>query len=85
MSVKITSYPGREVTTDELKQGKYLELVQKFEPRYSWAAGVAISRFLNELKEGRIIARKCLSVLEPLSRLGCTVNSVSGPLTSGPM
>lgn len=59
MSVKNTSYPGREITTDELKQGKYLELVQKVEPRYSWAAGVAISRFLNELKEGRIIGRKC--------------------------
>lgn len=59
MSVKNTSFPGREITTDELKQGKYLEIVQKFEPRYSWAAGVAISRFLNELKEGRIIGRKC--------------------------
>jgi len=66
MSVKNTSYPGREITTDELKQGKYLELVQKFEPRYSWAAGVAISRFLNELKKGRIIARKCLKCARTL-------------------
>ena len=59
MSVKNTSYPGREITTEELKQGKYLELVQKVEPRYSWAAGVAVSRFLNELKDGRIIGRRC--------------------------
>jgi len=59
MSQKITSYPGHEITTDELKEGKYLEIVQKFEPRYSWAAGVAISRFLEELKKGRIIGRKC--------------------------
>jgi len=59
MSQKITSYPGHEITTDELKEGKYLEIVQKFEPRYSWAAGVAISRFLEELKRGRIIGRKC--------------------------
>lgn len=59
MSVKITSYPGREITPEELKEGKYLHIVQKVEPRYSWATGVAISRFLNELKEGRIIGRKC--------------------------
>ncbi len=59
MSQKITSYPGREITPEELKEGKYLDIAYKFEPRYSWAAGVAISRFLNELKEGRIIARKC--------------------------
>ncbi len=60
MSQKITSYPGREITPEELKEGKYLDIAYKFEPRYSWAAGVAISRFLNELKEGRIIARKCV-------------------------
>ena len=59
MSAKITSYPGKEITPEELKEGKYLELIQKVEPRYSWAAGVAISRFLKELKEGRIIGRKC--------------------------
>ncbi len=60
MSQKITSYPGREITPEELKEGKYLDIAYKFEPRYSWAAGVAISRFLNEFKEGRIIARKCV-------------------------
>ncbi len=59
MSVKITSYPGREITQEDLKEDKYLHIIQKVEPRYSWAAGVAISRFLNELKEGRIIGRKC--------------------------
>ena len=59
MSVKITSYPGHEITPQELKEGKYLDIAYKFEPKYSWAAGVAISRFLIELKEGKIIARKC--------------------------
>ncbi len=59
MSQKITSYPGHEITLDELKGDKYLDIVYKFEPRYSWAAGVAISRFLTELKNGKIVARKC--------------------------
>ncbi len=59
MSQKITSYQGREITPDDVKQGKYLDIVYRFEPKYSWAAGVAISRFLTELKGGKIVARKC--------------------------
>lgn len=59
MSRKITSYPGHEITADELKNGTYLDVQYKFVPRYSWAAGVAISRFLDELKAGRLVARKC--------------------------
>ncbi len=59
MSQKITSYPGHEITPEEVKAAKYLHIVYKFEPKYSWAAGVAISRFLDELKDGKIIARKC--------------------------
>src|SRR5438094_5399822 len=60
MSQKITSYPGHEITPEDVREGKYLDVVYKFEAKYSWAAGVAISRFLAELKEGRIIARKCM-------------------------
>ena len=59
MSQKITSYPGHEILPEEAKSGKYLHVVYKFEPKYSWAAGVAISRFLDELKAGKIIGRKC--------------------------
>jgi uncharacterized OB-fold protein len=59
MSKKIVSYPGQEITTEEVRKGKVLESIQKFEPRYNWAAGVAISRFLTELKNGKIIGRKC--------------------------
>ena len=61
MSQKITNYPGHEISPEDVKEGKYLDVVYKFEPKYSWAAGVAISRFLAELKEGRIIARKCMN------------------------
>src|SRR5207245_7928860 len=61
LSQKITSYPGHEITPEDMKEGKYLDVVYKFEPKYRWVAGVAISRFLAELKEGRIIARKCMN------------------------
>src|SRR5438876_12384543 len=60
MSNKIVSYTGREITTEEIRKGKVLESIQKVEPRYNWAAGVAISRFLIELKNGKIIGRKCM-------------------------
>src|SRR2546422_3283313 len=60
MSKKIVSYPGREITTEEVRKGKVLESIQRVEPRYNWAAGVAISRFLVELKNGKIIGRKCM-------------------------
>jgi uncharacterized OB-fold protein len=59
MSQKITDYPGHEISPEESKNGKYLYVKYKFEPKYSWAAGVAISHFLDELKQGRIVARKC--------------------------
>ena len=59
MSQKITSYPGHEITAEDVKEGKYLDVAYRFEPKYSWAAGVAISSFLAELKDGKIIARKC--------------------------
>jgi uncharacterized OB-fold protein len=59
MSQKITSYPGHEITHEDQKERRYLDIQYNFVPRYSWAAGVAISRFLDELKEGRIFARKC--------------------------
>src|SRR6267143_6678972 len=53
MSNKIVSYPGREITAEEIRKGKVLESIQKVEPRYNWAAGVAISRFLVQLKNER--------------------------------
>jgi acetyl-CoA C-acetyltransferase len=31
----------------------------RLDPKYSWDAGVAISRFLDGLKEGKILAREC--------------------------
>src|SRR5207247_10066585 len=59
MSQKITSYPGHEITSDELKEVKYLDVYYKIVPRYSWAAGDASSRYLDEQKNGRIVARNC--------------------------
>src|SRR2546427_6405046 len=83
MSRKITSYQGREITLDEVREGKYLDIVYKFEPKYSWAAGVAISRFLTELKDGKIVARKCYECERILVPRECTANNATVRQTNG--
>lgn len=59
MSVKIKHFPGEEIKIKDLEEGKVL--FESFRPRarYAWSAGIAISRFLEELKNGRIIASTC--------------------------
>jgi len=59
MSVKIKRYAGEEVKSEDIKAGKVGAV--RFRPRirYSWSAGVAMSRFLEELKNGRILATTC--------------------------
>jgi len=57
MSQKITSSRVAR-SPDELKQGKYLDIVY-VRPKYSWAAGVRFSRFLTELKDGKNSCEKC--------------------------
>ncbi|MGC8948394.1 MAG: Zn-ribbon domain-containing OB-fold protein [Thermoprotei archaeon] len=48
---------GRGLKEDDLKRVILVE--DKPSAKYSWSAGIAMSRFLLELKEGRIIGRKC--------------------------
>ena len=57
MSVKIERYPGHGLTREEFNAAPK----ESWRPsaKYAWSAGVAIGRFLEELKNGRIIGRKC--------------------------
>ncbi|MFQ6107491.1 MAG: Zn-ribbon domain-containing OB-fold protein [Thermoplasmata archaeon] len=50
---------GVELSSRQLKEGKVM--TSRWNPRvkYAWATGEAISRFLEELKKGKLIARKC--------------------------
>jgi len=59
MSEKIKKYPGEEITTKDLREGRVPLIKWKPKAKYAWTAGPAMSRFLKELKDGRIIARKC--------------------------
>lgn len=54
-----TKYAGTEVSWDNLKAGRYLTIPFRAKFNYNWDAGVAVGRFLAELKNGRIVGRKC--------------------------
>jgi uncharacterized OB-fold protein len=59
MSAKIKHYPGEEVKSRDIKDGKIPTV--KFRPnaKYLWSAGIAMSRYLEGFKEGRIAASTC--------------------------
>ncbi len=53
------SAPGTPLKDEDIRQGKVTYVEDHPEIRYSWSAGQAISRFLNGLKEGKILGVKC--------------------------
>jgi len=59
MSVKIKEYAGTPLREEDLKQGKVLLVDYWPKANYTWSAGIAIGRYLAELKNGRIVGRQC--------------------------
>jgi uncharacterized OB-fold protein len=59
MSSKIGEYKGVEIDPKDIEAGKFLFTGYQTTLRYSWTSGVAISRFLDGLKDGQIWAREC--------------------------
>jgi hypothetical protein len=59
MSVKIKEYHGHPLKSAEIREGRVPTVRWRPKVRYMWSAGVAMSRFLNELKKGRIAATRC--------------------------
>jgi uncharacterized OB-fold protein len=50
---------GTPLSTSDIKKGKVLSTSWKPNLAYAWDDGVAIGRYLAELRQGRIIARAC--------------------------
>ena len=59
MSAKIKHYPGEVLETKDIKEGKIPTERCRPKAKFAWSAGIAISRFLDELKNGKIIATTC--------------------------
>jgi len=52
-------YPGVEISMRDFKSRRVFGIKQALELQYAWSHGEALSRFFQELKNGRIIGRKC--------------------------
>jgi len=59
MSAKIKEFPGEEVKSADLKAGKVLTIHDRSKAKYVFSAGIAMSKFLNALKKGKILASTC--------------------------
>lgn len=59
MSTNLVKYGGTPLTADDLLKGRALLVHYQPKAQYRWDCGVAIGRYLAELKLGRIIGRQC--------------------------
>ncbi|MFX0078788.1 MAG: Zn-ribbon domain-containing OB-fold protein [Candidatus Hermodarchaeota archaeon] len=59
MSKNMKEMPGTPLSGKELKSDKVITFKWRPNAKYAWSAGIAYGRFLDELKAGRIIGRKC--------------------------
>ena len=54
-----TYAPGTHVSTKDIVEKKITYSWWEPEVQYCWSVGPAMSRFLQELKEGKLVGRKC--------------------------
>jgi uncharacterized OB-fold protein len=59
MSKNMKELPGTPLSGKELKSEKVITFKWRPNAKYAWSAGIAYGRFLDELKAGRIIGRRC--------------------------
>src|SRR5439155_1432780 len=59
MTARISRWPGIELRAADLLEGKVTQTRFRPDAKYAWSAGEAMSRFLQELQNGRFIARTC--------------------------
>lgn len=50
---------GTALSDADIKSGKIFYTEDELDCRYAWDSGVAIGRYLKELKKGKIIAKSC--------------------------
>src|SRR6266480_4490170 len=55
----ILNFAGTPVNARDLARGKIFTTSYEPKLRYRWDSGEAIGRYLEELKQGRLIARRC--------------------------
>ncbi len=53
------AYSGIAISPEDLENSRYLTIPYSANLQYRWSTGAAVGRFLAELKNGRIVGRKC--------------------------
>ena len=61
MTERVSKWPGVELSAADLLEGKVTQTRFRPDAKYAWSAGEAMSRFLEELQKGQLIARTCNS------------------------
>lgn len=59
MTERIKAWPGTPLSQRDIDSGAVTSTRYRPEAKFAWAAGEAMSRFLDELQNGRLIARSC--------------------------
>lgn len=59
MTVNIREFPGVSLSSADFEERRVLYTEWDPRARYAWDAGVAIGRYLAELKAGRIVGTRC--------------------------
>lgn len=57
--MKGKEFPGTSIDLSDLKAGKLCFTADKPKAQYAWDCGVAMGRYLQELKKGKLIGIKC--------------------------
>jgi len=68
MTAKIKEFPGVYLREKDFEEGKVIFTTWTPKLKYAWDAGIAIGRYLAELKKGRLIGvrcRRCRRVMIP--------------------
>lgn len=59
MTANISEFPGVSLSGSDFREGRVLYTEWDPNAQYGWDAGVAIGRYLRELKEGRLVGTRC--------------------------
>ncbi|HVC35602.1 MAG TPA: Zn-ribbon domain-containing OB-fold protein [Chloroflexota bacterium] len=59
MSVRIQDFPGTPLREDDVRSGRVLTVSGAARAEYAWDLGVAMTRYLEELRNGRLVGQRC--------------------------
>ena len=59
MTINVANLIGTNLKADDFEKGRVFTTVGAPNAKYAWDTGIAMGRYLAELKQGKLIARRC--------------------------